>query len=478
MAYINRRHFLTGTATSFLGAGGALGTLTARNAWAANTTGYKAMVCVFLKGGMDHADTVLPYDQTSYDQIATVRAGLFNTYNSNDGASSRNRANLLALNPDNAADFGGRQFALPPELSGLHSMFESGDLAIAGNVGPLIEPTTQDDMNARRVQLPPRLYSHNDQQSTWMSLKTEGARYGWGGRFADAALASDSTINPLYVAVATSGNDVFLSGDQARQFSLPTSGVIGGINVVDQRYLLGGNSRFDAARAAMRDYYERKDFAAQNLYRRDVDTASGEGVENARKFSDALDMGLPFTTEFPNTNLGRQLRRVAETIGVQSDLDVSRQIFYTTNGGFDTHNNQANSLPNLHQQMNDAFVAFRSALQERGLWNQVTLFTASDFGRTLNDNGDGTDHGWGAHHFVMGGSVQGKRIYGDMPSPEPTSQSYTRSRGRLIPSLSVEQYAAGLGNWFGLDNGEIASVLPNLTNFPTGAADLFGAGGA
>ena len=181
IANITRRNFLQSSgALGFMGGAGLLAAMNGARAYAADTTGYKALVCVFFKGGMDHADTILPYDQVSYDQLRAARPGLFNAYNYANSASSRNRLNMLQLN---ASGFGGRQFALPPELAPLHSLYNSGDLAVVGNVGPLIEPTRRVDMEAGGVELPPRLYSHNDQQSTWMSLGAEGSRYGWGGRF-------------------------------------------------------------------------------------------------------------------------------------------------------------------------------------------------------------------------------------------------------------------------------------------------------
>ncbi|MEM8921257.1 MAG: DUF1501 domain-containing protein, partial [Pseudomonadota bacterium] len=266
MANINRRAFLNGAgALGFLGGAGVLSGLNAMGAHAADTTGYKALVCIFLKGGIDHADTVLPYDQPSYDMLRGVRTGLFNTYNANSSGSSRNRQNLLKLNPENAGDFGGREFALPVQLSPLHDMFESGELAVVGNVGPLIEPTTRTQYEARSVALPKRLFSHNDQQSTWMALGVEGARFGWGGKFADAALASDPSANPLFAAITARSNDVFLSGETARQFQAQSGGPVD-LNVIQNRSILGRNDAGDAARARMQEFFGRSDFGSSNLF--------------------------------------------------------------------------------------------------------------------------------------------------------------------------------------------------------------------
>ena len=475
MSTFSRRAFLTASAATFAGASGVLGSLSGSRAWAANTSGYKAIVCIFLKGGMDHADTIIPVDTASHTQLADVRPGLFGTHGVGSGTSSRDITNLIKLNADNAAAFQGREFGVPGQLGDLANLFDQGELAIVGNVGPLLEPTTRDEMDANTVAVPKRLFSHNDQQSTWMSLGVEGARFGWGGRFADAAAADVSATARQYSAIATGGNDVFLSGNTVQQFTIPGSGG-GQLRIIDNRGIIGSNSRFDAMREAIRDYYERGTVSSNSLFGQDVVASQSNAVTSAAAFGEALNMATPLTTEFPDTNLGRQLRQVAETITASDALGVPRQVFYVTNGGFDTHSNQATGLPNLHQQINDSIVAFRSAMLERGRWDDVVVFTASDFGRTTIDNGDGTDHGWGAHHFVAGGAVAGRQIYGDIPSPDVDSQFYTRRRGRLIPTTSVEQYAATMGRWFGLTEDELLTALPNLTSFAS--TDLGFIGGA
>ncbi len=467
MTPLSRRHFLAGTTATFAGAAGALGLLGNTKAWAAETSGYKALVCIFLKGGMDHADTVLPLDQSSYDLLRAARAGLFGAYGVGSGTSSRDRANILELTPTNASAFGGRAFGLPAALAPLHQMFEGGDLAIVGNVGPLLEPTDRNQFERQLIPLPKRLFSHNDQQSTWMSLGVEGTRTGWGGRFADAAIAGNPSANPLYSAITTSSNDVFLSGNTARQFYAPSGASSSVMNIDGNRNILGNNSRFDPIRVAIRDGLLQTDYGAPSLYGRDFSAIQSRGVNNNIAFATARQGAVPFQTPFPSTNLGNQLKTVAETILVQSALRVTRQVFYVSIGGFDTHSDQARSLAGLHTQIANAMAAFRLAMIERNQWNNVVVFTGSDFGRTTIDNGDGTDHGWGAHHFVAGGQVAGRQIYGDIPPADLNSSRFTASRGRLIPSVSVEQYAATMGAWFGLSQAELASALPNLSKFPS-----------
>lgn len=471
MTKLNRRQFMAGSVASFAGATGILGALGSQKAWSADTSGYKALVCVFLLGGLDHADTVLPTDEASYDLLAGIRPGLFNSYGVGSGTSSRDRQNLLGLNPLNTAEFGGRTFGLPAQLSPLREMFNAGELAIVGNVGPLLEPTERTSFEAQSVNIPPRLFSHNDQQSTWMALGVEGTRLGWGGRFADATIAADPSSDPLFAAITASSNDVFLAGEQARQFQavIGGDGAVG-INIYERTSLIGGSQRFNAARTELEQFFARQNLGHENLFAQDLSRVSADGIANTGSFNAAIENAMPVSVTFPDTTLGRQLQAIAQAIDVRNEFNVNRQVFYATMGGFDTHSGQADDIPELHTQIAEAFAAFRSALIERNVWNDVTLFTASDFGRTTIDNGDGTDHGWGGHHFVMGGSVAGQRIYGDLPPADLDLPIYTESRGRLIPSTSVEQYAATLGKWFGLDEAEIAVALPNLSQF--GAEDL------
>ena len=464
MVNINRRRFLqSSSAMGFAAGTGLLAAMGSSAAFAADTSGYKALVCVFFKGGLDSMDLVLPKDAASHAALADIRPGLFGAYGVGSGASSRDLANIQKLNPTNASDFGGREFGFAPEMSGMRDLFEAGDAAIIGNVGPLIEPTTRDTMDNFSAQIPDRLFSHNDQQSTWMSFGTEGTQSGWGGRFMEAALRSDGASNPTFSAISTSGNDVFLSGDGVRQFSAPSNPE--SADILRQKWRLGSGRNSDAARAAIRDHLASVGVTAQNLYAQDLIGVNSRAIENVETYKTAIENGTAVATTFPESRLATQLKTVANTIAVRNALNVRRQIFFVSIGGFDTHDNQKNSMPSLQTQISTSISAFQAAMSELGLSDNVTLFTGSDFGRTAIDNGDGTDHGWGGHHLVVGGAVQGKKIYGTLPEYDLGAQSYTKSRGRLIPSVSVEQYAATLGGWFGLDQGELNAALPNLSNF-------------
>ena len=474
MANISRRHVLAGLGTAgFASSLSAMTNLGLNSAWAADTGGYKAMVCIFLKGGMDGADTILPYDQASYNQLQSVRSGLFGAYNFASTASTRNRANLLQMNLDNASAFSGRQFAMPPELAPLHTMFEAGDLAVVGNVGPLIEPTTRAQLDANSAILPKRLFSHNDQQSTWMSFGVEGSQRGWGGLFMDRVVASAPNQNRVFSAISTSSNDVFLAGEDVSQFKVGSSG-ISEPSLYANRGLLGYNSGDDAARDKIRAFLAKRDFQSRSVLEQDIAQSTGKAVDNTEQFAAAQENATPFSTVFADDRVSRQMRSVAETIKIRQFLNVSRQMFYVSTGGYDTHSNQANTIGGLHTQLAAAISSFRDAMIEIGEWNNVVVFTASDFGRTTIDNGNGTDHGWGGHHFVAGGDVQGRRLYGEVPFADVNSASYTASRGRLIPTTSVEQYAATMGAWFGLNSAELRAAMPNLTNFNTSDLGFMG----
>lgn len=436
------------------------------NALAASTTGYRALVCVFLFGGMDCHDTVIPYDSPSYNQYASLRQTLLSTYNGLPGGSSRTQARLLALNPSNAADFGGRQFALGEALAPLHQLFGAGKAAIVGDIGPLIQPLTRTEWRARSAQTPSRLFSHNDQQSTWMAAAPEGARFGWGGRLADMAIAAQANADASFSAISLSGNVIYLVGETATAFSLGQSGPAQ-INAISRSSLYNSRNLPQRVSNILQDAPN----ARQSLMERDVVDVHRRSIALNRDLQAALASLPPFTTAFPQNNLGGQLQMVARMIAARSTLGASRQVFFVSTGGYDTHSLQAQSLTGLHATLAGAMRAFYDATVELGVENEVTSFTASDFGRTLAVNGDGSDHGWGAHHFVVGGSVNGNRIVGDMPPPV-LNHSLDSGNGRLIPSTSVEQLAASLAGWFGLTQSEIQSALPNIGNF-AGPLDLF-----
>ena len=456
----SRRNFLKHTMALplMMGGGSMLGSLAGINAQAADTSGYRALVCVFLFGGMDCHDTVLPYDQSSYNDFANVRRTLLASYNALPGGSTRDRGRLLPLEPASNGS-GGRQFALPPELEGLHTLFEQGRAAIVGNVGPLLEPTDRAGFLANSAQLPRRLFSHNDQQSTWMAFAPEGAQYGWGGRFGDALRSANA--ESVFSQISLFGNAIFLTGDSVAPFQIGADGVPS-IRVID--------ATPGALSGLLRDHFASEGANRSNLFERDYIDISRVSLDANDDLDSALQTASTLSTPFPASGLGQQLRAVAQTIGIRQALGAKRQVFFVGMGGFDTHSAQAIDLPGLQQSLGDAIAAFYTATEELGVADQVTTFTAADFGRTLTANGDGTDHGWGGHHFVVGGAVRGGDIYGNIPEAR-LGHEQDSGNGRLIPTTSVEQFAAPLGSWFGLNDSELNTALPGLVNFPAGGLD-------
>ncbi len=457
----NRRSFLKSSlALPVMMSGSSMpGLLAGINAHAADTSEYRALVCVFLFGGMDCHDTVLPYDTASYNDYAGIRAALLDIYAAQPGGSTRAREALLPLAPFNN-NFGTRQFALPPQMSGIHGLFAQGRAAVIGNVGPLREPTDRAGFTGNTANVPARLFSHNDQQSTWMSFAPEGAQLGWGGRFGDATVTGNT--QSVFSQISLGGNSVFLTGERVSPFQISAGGVPA-IRVIEAapRQLS----------AVLREHFESAGANRSNLFERDFINLSRVSLAANDTLDTALQAGAGVNTPFPASALGAQLRAVAQTIAVRSTLGASRQVFFVSLGGFDTHSTQADDLPALQQDISDSLTAFYRATEELGVANDVTAFTAADFGRTLTVNGDGTDHGWGSHHFVVGGAVKGGDIYGDIPV-SALGHDQDAGNGRLIPSVSVEQFAAPLGNWFGLNQQELHTALPGLASFPSGALDF------
>jgi uncharacterized protein (DUF1501 family) len=459
----NRRRFLQSSLALplMMGGGSMLGTLAGFNAQAFDRSGYRALVCVFLFGGMDGHDTVLPFDNASYGDYSQVRSDLLDAYAAQPGGSTRLREALLPLEPATATS-GGREFALPPQLGGLHQLFQQGRAAVVGNVGPLIEPTDRTSFGNGAVALPPRLFSHNDQQSTWMSFAPEGSQIGWGGRFGDAAQQAGANVEPNFSQISLSGNSVFLTGDMVSPFQIGTDGVPA-IRLID--------AAGAGLEPILRDHFVSAGANRSNLFERDFIDISRVTLDANDRLEEAIQGSTPLSTPFPASGLGAQLQAVALGLSLRESLGMTRQVFFVSLGGFDTHSAQANTLPALQQDIGDSIAAFYAATEELGIADQVTTFTAADFGRTLTVNGDGTDHGWGSHHFVVGGAVKGGDIYGDIPAAQ-LGHGQDAGNGRLIPTMSVEQFAQPLGRWFGLNQEELAAALPNFANFSAASLDF------
>ena len=419
---------------------------------AATASDYKALVCVFLYGGNDYGNTLIPYDDTRYAAYQGMRPTL--AY-----AKSALAATLLA--PTVALD-GGIQYALAPELAPLLPLFTAGQLGVMLNIGTLVAPITKAQYVAGSAALPPRLFSHNDQQSVWQSSSPEGATSGWGGRIGDLFEAGNG--NATFTCINVSNNAVFMSGHATTQYQVSTSGPVALTGVKSP--LFGSSACSTALRALVTG-------ASTNPLENEYARISNRSLSAGDTLTAALAAGPTLKTPFPTpgqNGLADQLKLVARMIATAGAVGAKRQVFFVSAGGFDNHDGLATVHPKLLTNVAQALSAFQGACVELGVANEVTTFTASEFGRTLTAN-DGSDHGWGSMHFVMGGAVHGGRYYGTPPvvannGPDDVGQ------GRLLPSTSVDQLAATLGRWFGVSDSDLLTVLPNLPNWSVGQRNL------
>lgn len=420
---------------------------------------YKALVCVFLFGGNDYANTVVTYDDASYAKYASIRAA--GSGGTNGMVLDKAALAATALKPTTPLP-GGRQYALNPAMKGLANLFNSGKAAVQLNVGPLVVPMTRAQYNTSdrvKYPLPPKLFSHNDQQSVWQSSSPEGSTIGWGGKMGDVSLSNNT--DSLFTCISLTGNNVLLSGDSALQYQCSTSGAIAVRNLSDNFFY----------QPAIRDAFSAMlQQPRKHVLENEYNIVMKRGITAQAKVAQGLST-VNLKTAFPASNsLASQLKMVAQLIGARSSLGAKRQVFMVSLGGFDLHDYLNTKHAPLLQQIDEAMTSFYQATVELGVANQVTAFTASDFGRTLASNGDGSDHGWGSHHLMVGGAVKGAAFYGSAP---PVSISDTTApddqwhvgQGRLLPSTSVDQYAATLAKWFGVADSEMGTLLPNLKNF-------------
>jgi uncharacterized protein (DUF1501 family) len=424
---------------------------------AASGSDYRALVCLYMAGGNDSHNWVVPVDSTGYADYVRSRSSL--------------ALPLSALTPLSSASrqAAGRRFAFPLELDPMRQLYESHELAVVANVGPLTRPTTKAQYDAGTA-LPPKLFSHNDQSSNWQALAPEGARAGWGGRIGDALMSANA--QPIFTTVSAAGNAVFLSGTSATQYQINPAGAVG-IGGLSDASTLGSTS---AAAVLRRTLYD----AGDNAFQAELARINKRSDEAYRLLSSAMSQVsvppivssravLPDGTSLvlEQTPLAKQLRAVVQMMACSQTLGMRRQVFMVSIGGFDTHGNQLRDQPALMATVAQSIAYFMDTLRALGMGNNVTLFTASDFGRTLTSNGSGSDHGWGSHHFVVGGAVKGGDIYGRFPVTALGTADDIGS-GRLLPSTSVTEYAATMARWMGVPETELATALPTLPNFGAG----------
>jgi len=397
---------------------------------------YKALVCVFLFGGNDCNNTVVPMQSQAYTAYQSARGGLALAQNT-----------LLPVG----------NYGLHPRLTDLKTLFDQKKAAIVANVGMLVRPVTRDEYRQRSVPLPGNLFSHSDQQVQWQCSATDGsALNGWAGRAADSIAALNA--NKSYSTVSLAGNTIFLAGKETKPALINPGAPL----------TLSGFSTAPEQQARLRTYQEMLAGDQGYLLVQAGSQITAEGLRISSLLSTVLSSSSALNTAFPATALGRQFEQIARLIRARNQFGVTRQVFFTSIGGWDTHINQISAQDGLFNQLGPALGAFYRATEELGVANQVTTFTESEFGRTLNpSSGAGSDHGWGGHHFVLGGAVKGGELYGRFPTVAINSPDDASGRGVWVPTTSLDQYGATLASWFGVPPAALGFVFANIANFPS-----------
>ena len=444
----SRRRFLGHSCSLGVAAVAAPGMFTAlasAQSAAAATDGYRALVCILLAGGNDSFNMVVPFDNDQYNAYASIRADLALPF-----------ADLLRLSGTTQA---GRRYAVHPGMPEVRQLYGDGELAVLANVGTLIEPVDAAAIE-NGAPVPLGLYSHSDQIAQWQTSVPDGRlAHGWGGRIAD--LLMDGTGIPMNISL--SGTNLFQAGRRSSEYSIvPEGDGAPGINSY------GDNSDFGPFRKRMVDALLAVE--QTHLLRREYSGRLRSAIENQRVFVDALQTAPPLLTPFSANTFSQSLRQIARVIAARDVLGKSCQTFFVQVGGWDHHDevlaNQARMLPVISRGL----LEFRNALVELGVFDAVTTFTTSDFGRTLTSNGKGSDHGWGGHHLIMGGAVAGGRLLGNYPLLATNSPLDT-GRGVYIPTTPVDVYFAELALWLGVSPGDLELVLPNIRRFFVPGAD-------
>ena len=434
----NRRSFIA--AAGMAAAGNVLGLrpFGAMNALAQSASGYKALVCVFLFGGNDGNNTLIPFDTAGYGKYSTVRGGLALAQNT-----------LLPLTP-------APSFALNPNLPEIQTLFNNNNAAFVANVGTLIQPLTRAQYLAGSTA-PTNLFSHPDQQLEWQNAsQSAGTQTGWAGRIADALNSSFNPSATIPMITSVAGDTLFCNGSASTPVSISPGN-------------LGAASCSEGSACTARQA------AAQSLLTLDNGISlvqADDGIAtNAYSYSKTLTAAVqsisPLQTVFPaNNGLASQLKQIAQIIQVRAALGVQRQIFFAGIGNFDTHADQIPLQSTLLAQISAALGAFYNATVELNVANDVTAFTMSDFSRTCQPNSNsGSDHAWASHHMVIGGAVKGGQVYGTFPSLVLGGPNDSGSNGRWIPTTASSQYAATLAQWFGVPTTDLAAVFPSIGNF-------------
>lgn len=494
--HLSRRSFLRNAAGVSLGIGATNALFDLRllnNAVAAtNVTDYKALVCLFLNGGNDGSNMLIPWDTGRYDNYRTVRGQRLALWR--DAAEAAARPLIAgATNPNSyhgipltgQAD---TSYAVHNAMTGVQSLYNQNKLAFLPGVGTLVEPITRAQYRAGTRKRPPQLFSHNDQVTEWMtSVPDQISRTGWGGRTIDKMKLELVNLGipsgSISMSVSLAGSNTWEVGDVVNQFQVGTGGAVSFTNYSGARKTLmdqilrdpgvGGDALLNAERTnlALRDFRNINERALLNGASLSTALARLTGVDAAIGTAINTAFGIPATVAaYGNlSGIEQQLHTIARIIAERQYLGMKRQIFFCSIGGFDTHGDQPLAHRNLMASVSNSMAKFYAATQALAIPEKVTTFSISDFGRTFKTNGLGTDHAWSNHHMIMGGAVNGGRVYGTFPDqtlggPDDTD-SGTGATGRFLPTTSTDEYAATLARWFGLGEPELDAVFPNLNRF-------------
>ncbi len=415
----------------------------ARSVAAQGAQDYRALVCILLAGGNDSFNMLVPTDGDQYGEYQSIRSDL-----------ALPRETLLPL-ATNAAN--GRSYGLHPGMEGLQQLFADGDAGLLCNVGTLLEPFDAGAIASGASRTPLGLFSHSDQIQQWQTaISDQRSAQGWGGRVADL-MQGPNPANGISMNISLSGNNIFQSGATVAEYSVEASG--------DGAVGLNGYNDGSEVGELRRQFIDGLlATPPRHILRREYRDRLAGSIDAQQFFVQSMQAAPLLSTAFSNDRLSAALRQIARIISVREQIGAPRQVFFVTAGGWDHHDNLLGNQAEMLPMVSQALLSFRDALQELDVADQVTTFTTSDFGRTLTSNGKGSDHGWGGHHVVMGGAVNGGSFYGEYPEIYPGSPLDV-GRGIYAPTTAVEQYFAELALWFGVTPGELDTVLPNVRTF-------------
>jgi uncharacterized protein (DUF1501 family) len=438
---MNRRSFIQYASLAASGSLAGLRPFGALNAFAqtAPVSGYKALVCVFLFGGNDANNTLVPTDTAGYSNYASLRGPL---------ALPQSQLIQLASLP---------HYGLHGSLPEIAQLVDSGAAALIANVGTLVAPITRANVSAQ-LNLPSNLFSHSDQQLQWQNAaQSSVTSTGWAGRMSDLLGSSFNPSASIPMITSVAGDTLFCDGQSTTPLAV-SPGNLSGVSCGE------GTAECGVRQAITQSFLS---FASGlNLVQAD-NAISQDAARYAGVLTQAVSSIAPLATVFPANNpIATQLQQIAQLMQVRSSFGVNRQIFFAGVGNFDTHADQAGQQSVLLAQVSSAMSAFYQATQELGIANEVTTFTMSDFSRTFQPNSNsGSDHGWGSHHIVLGGAVKGARLYGTYPTLALGGPDDFDMNGRWIPSTSTVQYAATLASWFGVSAAQLNLIFPSLGAF-------------